>query len=420
MRENPERIAWIVLLTSFFICVGLAVAVPLGIRHYVRHAQIKQLISLEVQRPPLSVTLAGRGLPLSVSESYGDIPERTIVTVGAAAGRLVTYIPRGNGQGNNAAAMIAQLYDNTKVVLESARSPRFSISPLPHEVIFTVQDGRVRINVSDNSDRPTVVYLHVPHGEIALDAGTYWVNVTPTTTEITVREGQAQIVNRAAQNLSLDQSERAIVETNQILGPLSAARNLIRNSGFSIPLEETWISYNKDIQIEGEPKGEIEQTEVEGRPAVSITRQGTGHIETGITQQLETDIRDFSFLQLHLLLKVVDHNVPVCGSLGSECPIMVRIDYRDADGNDQQWLQGFYAEPASGLSNNPGFCVTCGIRNEHIQVPPNTWYSYDSENLIPLLSQDGKSPTLIKSITVYASGHAYQSIIAEVELIGQE
>jgi hypothetical protein len=36
------------------------------------------------------------------------------------------------------------------------------------------------------------------------------------------------------------------------------------------------------------------------------------------------------------------------------------------------------------------------------------------------LSQDGEVPKAIGSITIYASGHAYHSTIAEVQLIGEE
>ena len=418
MRKNPERLAWVILLTSFFVCIGLAIAVPLGVRHYILYARVSQNVTLEVQRGPLRVTLAGQGEPVAIDKDRGDVPERTIVATDATAGRLVMYASQANGP----IIATAQLYDNTEVVLSSARSPRFPASHLPHKVTLGVRVGRVRINVSSDDGRSTVVTVQTPHGTTTLIEGTYWINVNRTTTEITVRDGQAHASNNAGRFISLSPAERAILaEDGQIVGPLPAARNLILNSDLAAPLDKDWVSYSKDIQIEGESGGKVERTEIEGRPAIVIKRRGTGHAETGISQQLNTDVRDFSFLQLHLLLHIEDHNVPVCGSLGSECPVMVRIDYKDADGADQQWLQGFYSLPDTSIPGNPPFCVTCAIRNDHIQVPENTWwYPYDSDNLIPLLSQDGKAPTVINSITVYASGHTYQSIIAEVELIGKE
>ncbi len=416
MKSNPERLAWVVLLLSFFTCVVLAVSGPLSVRHYVLHARMEQRVILEVQRPPLSVTLAGRGLPVSVAEHHDDIPERTTVTTAATAGRLAMYAPLSNSP----LVATVQLYEHTEVTLSSARSPRFSTSRLPHQIILEMQTGRVRIGVSGDSGRPATVEVRTPHGLALLREGTYWINVSGTTTEITVRNGYASASNNVEQSIALGPAERAIIRDNRVSGPLSAARDMVVNGNFAAPLNEGWTSYSKDIQIAGETGGEVRSVEIEGRPVVAIERRGEGHAETGITQQLDVDVRDFSFLQLHLLLYIEEHNVPVCGSLGSECPVMVRIDYKDADGADQQWLQGFYSLPDASTPGNPLFCVTCTIRNDHIQAPEDTWYSYDSDNLIPLLSQDGKTPILIDSITVNSSGHTYKTFIAEVELIGQE
>lgn len=417
MRDNPERLAWVVLLLSLFACVGLVVLVPLGGRWYLLNARVRQSVTLEVQRGPLRVTLAGRGQPIAIDEERDDIPERTIVATDATAGLLVMHAP----EADNPIVATVQFYDYTEAILSTARSPRFAASSLPHQIALEMWIGRVRITVSDDDDRPTTVEVHTPHGTTTLTEGTYWISVDAMTTEITVRDGYANTSNGTGQPISLGPAERAILRGDgQVFGPLSAARNLVVNSDFAVPLEEGWISYSKDIQIAGEPGGRVENIEIEGRSAIVIERRGDGHAETGITQQLDTDIRDFSFLQLHILLYVVEHNVPVCGSLGSECPVMVQIEYRDADGADQQWLQGFYSLPDASVPGNPSFCVTCSIHNEHIQVPGETWYAYDSDNLMPLLSQDGEAPISISSITVNASGHTYQSFIAEVELIGQE
>ncbi|MBE9508889.1 MAG: hypothetical protein IMY86_12685, partial [Chloroflexi bacterium] len=126
-------------------------------------------------------------------------------------------------------------------------------------------------------------------------------------------------------------------------------------------------------------------------------------------------------LRLHLAVHIVEHSIPVCGEKGSECPVMVRVVYEDANGAEQEWLQGFYSQPNTGASENPLVCVTCSTKNPHIQVREDTWYPYLSPNLIPQLSsQDGEPPTMIKSITIYASGHAFHSMITELELIGYE
>jgi hypothetical protein len=47
------------------------------------------------------------------------------------------------------------------------------------------------------------------------------------------------------------------------------------------------------------------------------------------------------------------------------------------------------------------------------------WYPFDPPNLIPTLKQVGPPPVTLKSIWIYASGHTYQSQVAEVQLLGE-
>jgi hypothetical protein len=42
--------------------------------------------------------------------------------------------------------------------------------------------------------------------------------------------------------------------------------------------------------------------------------------------------------------------------------------------------------------------------------------TYDSENLMA----SDPPPALIKSVTIYASGHTFDALVAEVELLAQE
>lgn len=416
MRKNPERLAWIVLLAALFSCVGLAVAIPLGIRHYILYSRVEQSVLLEVHRGPLRVTLAGRGQPEAASEDRTEIPRRTVVATDSTAGRIVMHA-RGDGE---SIVATAQLYDNTEVVLLSAQSPRFAVSGLAHQIVLEVRAGRVRINVSSDEARPTSVEVRTPVGIGRLAEGRYEVRIIDATAQITVIDGQAEVVHGTGAVASLGTAERAIMDSDRIVGPLPAARNLIANGDFAAPVGDEWVPYNVGIEFEGQPLGRVKRTEIDGRSVAVIERTGIGHAETGITQRLDADVRDFSSLRLHVLLRIEDHNVPVCGSLGSECPLMIKIAYEDATGADQEWLQGFYLHPDPNTPGNQPFCVVCTVPYEHLRVPDDTWYTFDSDSLIPLLSRNGNVPTMIKSMTVYASGHAYRSAIAEIDLIGQE
>jgi hypothetical protein len=252
MRDNPERWAWVVLLTSFFVCIGLAAAVPLGIRHYILHARVRQSATVEVQRGPLRVTLAGRGEPVAIDEERDDIPERTIIATDATAGRLVMRAP----QEDNPVVATVQAYHDTEIMLSSARSPRFPVSHLPHQVALETRAGRVRINVSNDDGRPTVVEVQTPHGTTTLTKGSYEVKVNGTTMEVTVRDGKAEVTNNTGHAMQLGPSERAIVDSSNdghVAGPLSAARNIIVNGDFQVSLQSGWDSYSEQSDPQQPP-----------------------------------------------------------------------------------------------------------------------------------------------------------------------
>jgi len=108
----------------------------------------------------------------------------------------------------------------------------------------------------------------------------------------------------------------------------------------------------------------------------------------------------------------------ICGALGSECPLMIRIDYQDAAGSPLQWLQGFYYWIDPSVATNPALCETCPPpRQNHEQHPSGVEFFYDSPNLIELLTQNGNPPASVNSISVYASGHSYDVQVSEIELL---
>ncbi len=407
MRDNPERLAWVILLTSFFICVGLVVAIPLSIRHYALYAQIPQRVTLEVQQGPLRVTLAGRGAPVAIDSERDEIPEGTVVATDATAGRLVIRDPHAE----NTVVATIQLYDNTNVVLPSLRSPRFDPSPLPHQVNLEVRAGRVRVNAFNSEGRFTIVEVQTPHGSATLTEGSYEVKVNGTDTQVTVRNGQANVNSQGGDVVSLDPNERITIQDGHVSEPLDAARSLVINGNFEYPLDRGWTIHRRQTDPQ-QPPGNIGIVTDAGREAISFYRDGSNHAEVSIQQEINYDVRDFSALQLHMDVRIISQNISGfggCGYLGTECPIIVRLDYKDIYGTDREWLHGFYTgEPAEDWQ----------INWWAEQIPPGNWQTYDSANLMTELSDS--PPAQIKSLTIYASGHSFHAMVTEVELLAQE
>src|SRR5262249_38718521 len=105
-----------------------------------------------------------------------------------------------------------------------------------------------------------------------------------------------------------------------------------------------------------------------------------------------------------------------CGFQGSECPLMVRLNYIDnssTDGELRNWIHGFYTRLDSQLGY-PTRCNSCSL--EHESVYSKSWYTYDSGNLLSQIPTD-QEPRLLNNIQFYASGHRYDVYVSDVALL---
>ncbi|MGQ9803174.1 MAG: hypothetical protein ACUVSH_04925 [Anaerolineae bacterium] len=398
MSQNRERLAWIILLVSFTLCVSIAVGVPLGVRQFLLTATRAQPTLLQPQRGTPSLPRGGRGDFIALRDPTWDVPAGSTLTTDSAAQALLTfYAPASESE----VVATVQVYGDTRLRVTSARSPRFDISPLPHRLNLQVESGRVRITVFPTEGREATAQLRTPHLTAVLTAGSYEARVYGSLTEFITREGHAEVTSAAGHTVSLKDDQRTIAQAGPVpLEALPAARNLLVNGDLRQPLEVGWETYTVEA-------GTVQTTTVAGRPAARFFREGVGHAEVGIRQVLNYDVRDFTSLVLHLNVMVQGQSLPGCGSAGSECPIIVRVDYQDIYGGDQVWYHGFYSLPKAA--------------NDYLYwwsdlIPLQTWTSYDSENLM----QSDAPPALIKSITIYASGHSFDALVTEVELLAQE
>lgn len=193
--------------------------------------------------------------------------------------------------------------------------------------------------------------------------------------------------------------------------------NLIVDGTFA-SLEPNW-TVNTEVEQDGEPGGEAVLAADGGRRVLSLSRTGVHHAETGVTQVISQSLAgDVTWLQVRVVLRVKSQDVSMCGALGSECPLMIKLVYDDAGGGRHTWMQGFYAVGSLADSSTPPFCQSCEFSQQHIQVPLDQWYTYESPNLVQDLSERGYiAPRLIRSITLAAAGHSYEAQVAEVALL---
>jgi hypothetical protein len=414
MKER-ERVAWTVLLICFGVFIALLIGIPVGTYQWVERAAIDPTLILQTLGGTVQVEAPDETARLLLAEQGPLIIQSGTTIFNDRGAETMLAIKSPDDQ---TLLATVQIYPDTRLELSTARSPRYKWSGMEHRLEVTVITGRIRLSMARETDRPVDIRCHTPHGQFLLwEAGSYAFEVSNEESQITVREGKATIVTSGGQ-LGLGQGQRGMVGRDGLIaGPLRPERNLVVNGNFRQPLDGKW-QVHTDAADSSQPVGEVEVISTGGREAVRMWRNGTGHAQTGIYQLINESLRDYQTLQLHVSARLDYQSLGICGALGSECPLMVRIDYQDAAGSPQQWLQGFYYWVDPAVATNPTLCETCPApRQDHEQHPGRVEFFYDSPNLIELLTQNGNPPASVISISVYASGHSYDVQVSEIELL---
>ena len=415
-RRNPERVAWTVLVSAFLTFVALLSSLVFGGSWWLRNATVGQAV-VPVYSGTVLVTRPGAQAPQA---NPPDIPlESTIVTEANVQASLAF------GASNQRELASIRIFGGSEVQLLEASSPRFASSEEPHRIVLHVIRGRVQAYVGVDLDRPVVIeILSNPAAVTQLEVpGTNAeVEVTPTDSMVTVREGQANVRSRVGE------ADTAVVlyrdERTQVLPgvgpgqPVPAERNLISNGDFLDDLGGAW---QPDIRVPGDPNestGTVEAVTVGGRRTIRFQRTGANWGQVGIVQSLNRDVQGYSALHLQMDVLLTAQDVRNCGSQGTECPLMARIEYTDVFGNPQEWVHGFYFDYDAGL---PGtFCITCFPRQwTHEQWPKSKWQTYESPNLLEIFEASNTAAATIRSISLYASGHTFASFVTDVQLLAE-
>ena len=98
-------------------------------------------------------------------------------------------------------------------------------------------------------------------------------------------------------------------------------------------------------QTSAAPASSTEE-EIAGRrvQAVKLSRvtEKDTHNETGITQEINRDVSAYRNLAVTAWVKVSQASLSGGGYLGSEYPVMIRVNYTDEKGGRPGWTHGFY------------------------------------------------------------------------------
>ena len=409
-RENPQRLAWLILLASFAVFLVLAISIPLGINSYIRYATVSQPARLEPTLGTLLFYPPSGGEPVAVTEPRDDVKEgaRIVAEDDSTQGTLGLVGEERAALGAAEVLGSVQLYPGSVLDVLRLRRPLFDRSPEPYEVRLRLEKGQARIFTNSGDRRALDVELETPHGVITLAAGSYQVSVNDERTDVTVRSGEALLTHANSGYIAVRTGLRAWMTSEDFAhDAVAAEQNLLQNGDFSEPMLNTWQSY---VIAENVAPGNVRIIEREGRRVAHFSRQGEENVptEVGITQSVEKDVNVFDALSIQLDVKLLYQSLSGAGYLSSEFPLRVEITYTDIYGKVLTWGHGFYYRDPE----NENWRIINGEK-----IPPYIWYTYQSPNLMELLADT--RPARINSVRIYASGWNYQSMVSEVYMLAE-
>lgn len=400
MRNDPTRLAWTVLWVSFALFVLLLGAVPFGVRHYLLNATEDADAELKTLRGTTIVEDPRGGAARAVRKDESIlVPAGGTVTVDETARATIQFFEDS----------FVVLYPGSRISLDSMYGPRFSFGSSPRTVVLDHRGGGIRINTALALDSPLhfeVRSAHLGATVLLQDDGSYTIQVANDRAEIIVHRGQAQVTAKGATVVVAARERTSVAVGEKPASPVPAARDLVVNGDFRMPIDVGWRVYNNQGADGGNIDGQAILTQSEGRRAVHFTRTDGqfNHCETVLEQEINYQMPEPpTLLQVKAVVKVDSQSLSGGGYQSSEYPLMIRLTYQDDYGSQNDWVQGFYYQNVDG---NP---VMFG--NE---IPQGQWYLFESENLLPNLPIQ---PTRLLRLQVYASGWNYDSMVSEVNVI---
>jgi hypothetical protein len=418
LTSNPQRLAWITMLSALAIFCLLCVSTVVFARWLVFDSPTQLNVKLHV----------GKG---TVGLAEPDTDEKAVRSDAAVGrnNRLTTdntsqgYLAFSDPYSGNIIATV-MLRKNSVVRLRSASRPRFSLSDNPYVIRLADANGSFEVWINNDLDREIRLEISGPLGTTHVEeGGNYLIDSTPEYLSVNTRLGTATLIDRAGQTQHLAMSAEGTIRTGEAAiqvkpGPIDLLPNWDFDQSKDWPVG--WNCTHKfSPDNQDGPPGKWFFKRVDGRGAIHIERMqpnpgpGTTLCNQYLTgPQGGLDVSQFDSLRLRVTMQVHYQSLSACGVIGTECPVMLHIFYQDENGIERNWYHGFYAE----YRPNEGRTICDACWEEHEQINKDAWYTYESGNLFTDWPE-GQRPRSIESIEFYADGHQYDVMLSEVALV---
>ena len=437
-RINPIRLAWGITLIAFAVFCLIFVTSVLGVHYFFFQSSRSLEATLYVGRGTVGVKT-----PNGVEQAETDeraLSSGTIVRTDQTDLLSQAVITLRDPNYDNSLVASITLMGGSSVRLRSTSRPRFRWSSTNYHGVLEAS-GKMDVLIADGLNHDVQIIIYISTGaEVRLEtSGRYGIDVSDTLVRVMSYRGQAILVaaNRLnTQSISEGQQGELNLQSDVIeLAPTLV--NLVTNSDL-LPFESTTpgeagntptglIGWSCTNSPPGNlPTGDYRaDVSPDGRPSLRFVRAGGAdtngrticeqHFDEGL------DVRMYSYLSIRAVVYIHYQSLNRCGTRGSECPLMVKIQYIDENyaANHQEgeeppyWIQGIYVRDDPG-SDYPLRCDSCLSNN--IRIYDDVWYIYQSDNLFTLYLPE-RRPITITDVIFYTEGHQYDVFIDEVALL---
>lgn len=420
-----ERLAWLVVVASFFLFCGSCATVTLGFYTFMFTSTVPIAAMVEVGRG--TALLTNPDLSESGVRDYLNVTGRIISLSMDSQAQAMVALRRTIDSSEPTQELLASitLLAGSEVRFTRATMPRFSWTNAIYDAVLRDFTGQMEITITASPDRPVVIDVYTSSGRMVRlnGAGRYSLDANATRLHVVTIAGEAVLFSSQGNaNRIIPQGQQGVIYAERSAPSVYPARNdIVQNGLFAFNADPTtpalparWGCSN--VQ-DSTPRGAYEMNNWQGRLALRLVRadNASSHGETRCFQPIDVgqrDVSQYNYMELQTSFLLNNQSLSDCGTQGSECPLMLRMTYTDANNVDREWFQGFYAQsnPSAGY---PPRCASC--TQEHLQVNPRVWYTFNTGNLFATISPLAR-PARINSIEFYASGHQYDVYVGEVSL----
>ncbi|MBK8134458.1 MAG: hypothetical protein IPK52_01255 [Chloroflexi bacterium] len=428
MSLNLQRIAWAVVLVGFVLFCGLCAFSVYGLYSFFFQSTVPMTVIAQASRGSIGIT--GTDLREDVERGSRALALANTVRPNDQESQGIIVIQDPYLQNSFVASLT--LIGDSSAAIRAALRPRFEWGGAGYVVQVSRVSGSLEVTIAQDLPRGLEFELSTERrARVRLtDPGWYSIDMSSDSITVYSHGGTALIYGTdKSVGYSVTSNSGSVYSiADDDLRAVSPSVNLLVNSEFYDVLPqserlETVAPLNWACSHTPNPPRDVFTVDhQDGRNVLRMTRGdgATSNGETTCTQGLaigETwqDISEYDSLSIRASMYLNFQSLAVCGFEGSECPLMLRLDYINADGVKGELLYGFYAVPGPA---DP-YDLTCpSCRQPHIRLQEKTWYSFESGNLLAGFPSDSR-PVAISRLRFYASGHEYDVRVSRIALIAQ-